>query len=341
MSCGQKNNAISDTVAASLVCSVLSAAKLIGLDTPLSSNYIELESLSLTNPTQQVEFTVLLKLLKLLKDISDDESLGMQIGQRLSFSSYISLGYAASNSKTLNDALNLLPIYESSILSLAKTDIFYCEENIEVHWSKRFGQYDAILEDLIFASWINLGKALSDNNIIPIKTHFTHKEPKDIKIWIEIFGQNILFNQASAKIIFSKATLALPIPKADPFIHHIMIKEASAFNSSLKEQSFTEMACHWISQQLHLGDISQIKLSYHLNLSHRTLRRYLKKENTSYEEILDNVRKEKAHYYLTQTRLTLSEITSLLGYRHLPAFNTAYKRWTGVTPASTRSLKLP
>ncbi|MBK6512254.1 MAG: helix-turn-helix domain-containing protein, partial [Haliea sp.] len=65
----------------------------------------------------------------------------------------------------------------------------------------------------------------------------------------------------------------------------------------------------------------------------RTLRRHLQQEDTTYQALLDTVRRERASYYLHQTALSLQEISSRLGYQHLTAFNAAYKRWTGRTPA--------
>ena len=71
-------------------------------------------------------------------------------------------------------------------------------------------------------------------------------------------------------------------------------------------------------------------------MSTRTLRRRLLEQRTSYHEILDRVRRELADEMLGDPDHTLSEVAYLLGFSDASAFNRAYVRWTGTTPASRR-----
>jgi AraC-like DNA-binding protein len=68
-------------------------------------------------------------------------------------------------------------------------------------------------------------------------------------------------------------------------------------------------------------------------MSDRTLRRRLRKESTSYQEILDDVRAELAGHYLTKEKRGIEEVAFLLGFSDPSAFSKAFRRWTGQTPA--------
>lgn len=339
MNVGQKNRNPTnsdDTVAASLVSGVLSAAKSFGLDVQTCLSSTAIDEATLMTPTSRVDFTNFSQLLSSIQDIAQDDAIGLRIGRKLALSSYNALGYAAANGKTLFDALLLLPKYESLIVTLANTEIIDLEDRVEVRWSMKGGQYMAVLESLFFTSWVTLGELLTGTDELAIAVHFTHQVPEDLDSWHETLGSNLLFNQNIAKVIYSKATLSLPILQSDLFIHQVMTKEADDLTAAISNPSFAAKVTHWLSKQLPMGEPDQTTLACHLNMSQRTLRRHLQQENVSYQKLLDNVRKEKASYYLVQTSLSMHEISARLGYQHLTAFNAAYKRWTGSTPASDR-----
>jgi AraC-like DNA-binding protein len=69
-----------------------------------------------------------------------------------------------------------------------------------------------------------------------------------------------------------------------------------------------------------------------LHVSQRTLRRRLEALNTSYNKILEEVRRELAIHYVTNTSFTTEAIAELLGYSEAANFRHAFKRWTGTPP---------
>ncbi|GKQ51290.1 hypothetical protein BRSPCE3_21450 [Bradyrhizobium sp. Ce-3] len=74
-------------------------------------------------------------------------------------------------------------------------------------------------------------------------------------------------------------------------------------------------------------------MSDSLSLSPRRLRRRLDAEQTSYRDIVAEVRKILAIKYLRETRLTHEEIASRLGYSDGANFRRAFIRWTGKNPS--------
>lgn len=340
MSVGQKTSkqpSSDDSVAASLVCGILSAAKSIGLDLSSCLHIVALGDTALQTPTSRVDFTIFKQLLCAIQATAQDDDIGLRLGRELAFSSYNALGYAAANGETLYDALRLLPQYESLVVTSANTEIIDLEENMEVRWSLKNGQYIAIVEDMFFASWITLGTLLAGTEKLALAVHFTHQAPAVINSWHDTFGSDLVFDQDMARIIFSKKVLALPILQSDPFVHQVMTKEAAHLAAAISNASIASKVTNWLVKHLPQGEPHQRALASHLNMSERTLRRYLQRENTSYQKLLDDVRAERANYYLFQTSLPIHEISRLLGYQHLTAFNAAYKRWTGSTPGSERS----
>jgi AraC-like DNA-binding protein len=66
-------------------------------------------------------------------------------------------------------------------------------------------------------------------------------------------------------------------------------------------------------------------------MSERTLQRKLLAENTSYQAILDGIRKELANKYLKE-HISLVEIAFLLGFESQSAFNKFFRKHFGQKP---------
>ncbi|MFM0552991.1 AraC family transcriptional regulator ligand-binding domain-containing protein [Paraburkholderia sediminicola] len=75
-----------------------------------------------------------------------------------------------------------------------------------------------------------------------------------------------------------------------------------------------------------------------LCMSARTLRRRLDTMNTSYSQLLDDVRKTMAIRYIASTSLTTEIIAEKLGYSDAANFSHAFKRWTGQAPRQYRAM---
>jgi AraC-like DNA-binding protein len=73
-----------------------------------------------------------------------------------------------------------------------------------------------------------------------------------------------------------------------------------------------------------------------LNMTSRTLRRRLTDENSSYQQILAEVRYQLACEYLGTSSLPLEEVSVLLGYSTPGNFSHAFKRWHGSSPRQYR-----
>jgi AraC-like DNA-binding protein len=73
-----------------------------------------------------------------------------------------------------------------------------------------------------------------------------------------------------------------------------------------------------------------------LSMHPRALRRRLEAEDTSYRELLAEVRTRLAIEYLRKTAMTNEEIANRLGYSDAANFRHAFIRWTGKSPSDFR-----
>nr|WP_245157967.1 helix-turn-helix transcriptional regulator [Burkholderia multivorans] len=73
-----------------------------------------------------------------------------------------------------------------------------------------------------------------------------------------------------------------------------------------------------------------------LALHPRTLQRRLCAEGTSFEILRDDVRKQLAVHYLRNTRLSIGQISLMLGFPAQSALSRACRQWFDLTPSEIR-----
>ena len=101
--------------------------------------------------------------------------------------------------------------------------------------------------------------------------------------------------------------------------------------------TFKERVRACLNEILAGGQYSIVEVANRLAISRRTLQRRLNEENTSFQEVLDNLRKDLAYHYLINSNYTHEQIAFLLGYAEVTSFFRAFRAWTGHTPQHIRS----
>ena len=95
-----------------------------------------------------------------------------------------------------------------------------------------------------------------------------------------------------------------------------------------------------VRQQVYLllveGEPGIERVAERLGMAERTLQGRLRKQDVSFQEVLDGLRRSLAAIYMQDRRLSLTEIGLLLGFSEQSSFTRAYRRWHGQSPARAR-----
>jgi AraC-like DNA-binding protein len=87
---------------------------------------------------------------------------------------------------------------------------------------------------------------------------------------------------------------------------------------------------------LESGDVGIDRVARDLGYSRQTLYRRLKAEGTTYEQLLDGLRRRLALRFVREEGLSVKEAAYRLGFSDPAAFSRAFKRWTGTSPGEMR-----
>jgi len=99
---------------------------------------------------------------------------------------------------------------------------------------------------------------------------------------------------------------------------------------------FSDTARLYVETMLDTGDLSIDHFAASADISRRTLQRRLAEEGTSFSQILDDLRRERAIRELAEGNAPLGSIAMDLGYSGQPAFHSAVRRWTARSPRDMR-----
>lgn len=191
-------------------------------------------------------------------------------------------------------------------------------------------------EFVMTSFFVNTGKKLGFRGS-PIEVHFTYDKPAHIEEYQKFFNAPLHFNMEFNQSIIPRRALDIPLITADSALLAILIPYADQVLENLAlHLPFTQRVRKVIRDQLTLDESGLKKTAKTLHMSERTLRRALENEGTRYGEIVEDVRKEVARFYLMSSEYTNAEIAHRLGFSSLPAFYRAFKRWYGLAPTEYR-----
>lgn len=71
-------------------------------------------------------------------------------------------------------------------------------------------------------------------------------------------------------------------------------------------------------------------------MSDRNLQRALRNDGTTYQKVLDEVRRELAISHLSNPRTSTGQVGFLHGFSEPSAFHRAFRRWTGKASGAYR-----
>jgi AraC-like DNA-binding protein len=74
-----------------------------------------------------------------------------------------------------------------------------------------------------------------------------------------------------------------------------------------------------------------------MRTSVRTLQRRLTDAGITFQQIVEDTRRDLAHHYLKQSTVELNEAAYLLGYEDANSFFRAFHLWEGITPGDWRT----
>ncbi|MFT5594572.1 MAG: AraC-like DNA-binding protein [Oceanicoccus sp.] len=327
------------TIASHYVRAALAGAQAQGYDAQaiLQKAGIGLEILQ--EPKARVYPDKMAKLLRTLVTLLNDEFLGhdSKPSQPGSFETLCQLILPCS---TLGEALEMGTRYYR-LFDLALHTQF---EQTDMGGSLVVNQHRSCLNKSHYLTeyqlvlWHRLACWLTGKRI-PIKVaEFAYTRPNHADEYQLFFYGEHKFNQPKTLLRFHKSDLDLPIIRSRQDLPELMQEAPYVF---LVKPNNTASINAQIRRILEVNTESEMpdfeSVAFQLNTSTQTLRRRLKDEDTSFQAIKDQVRRDLAICHLSENKYSINDIALKVGFTEPSTFHRAFKKWTGVTPGDYRA----
>lgn len=265
------------------------------------------------------------------------EDMGLVCGLNFPIQSTGLIGYMMMNSPSIGIAMKKICVYQkmigNSMGMRVEEDDHYFTIFIDL-WSTWYEELRYTL-DIMLSACLSWSEKITVKPIRPIRVGIHYEQPSNEADYRKAFGPvPVEFGATNSYLVYNTSDMNLPLLTQDSTLFEF-------FEKQVKEQYHEFKGTHTVARKtkkLILGSIEGDtpgieNIASELSMSIRSLQKALKAENTTYQHLLHEARKELAIGYLKKGVFNKSEIAYLLGFSELAVFSRTFKKWTGFSPS--------
>lgn len=331
---------IGDTTASYLQY-LLNTAEALGADTRMLLRDVGLEQKALADGEERIDLTYLMRIGYCAIQRTKEPAIGLIAGSRSSITRFGVAGLAAMTAPTLGEALKLITQYEDLFGRCYRGNSTLTQEMhhtwLNFYSIAPYNDYTYFVVDAVLSGWANSVYWLTGRNDLIEAAHIEFSAPPYFDEYQKAFNCPVYFNQDRNALKLVKGAVDVPVIHENASLHQYLLEQCElAMGRVALANSYRNKVLKVLGTMLHGKTPSIEDVAQELGMPTWTLRRKLKDEDTSYQTLVDEMRKDVALSYMRNTDLSFGEISYLLGFSTPGAFQRAFKRWAGTTPGEYR-----
>ncbi|WKT60187.1 AraC family transcriptional regulator [Microbulbifer thermotolerans] len=323
---------------AAAVRAQLAGARAAGLDCDQLLLDSGIDPTLLDIPDSRVGREQVAKLLRREWDLLGDESGGF-LSRPWIPGTFAMMGHACLSCPNLRRAL----LRSSRFVSMVSDDlqIKLVEDGEEARLLIHHGNLKQLPNQIFVESlaviWLRFFSWLIDRTILLERVHLAFPPPDYNEDYSDMFPCRHYFHQRETCLVFSTRYLQMPLVRDEQQLAEFLARAPECLLTQYKsDNSYTGRVRRMLAGQNGIENLSLDDVAARLYTSPQTLRRRLKEEGNSWQDIKDSVRRDVAVYQLKKHETAVAEIAERLGFSEPSAFNRAFKKWTGLAPGAYR-----
>lgn len=332
------------TIYARLICRELSLSSEVA-DELLSDSALSYEAIF-----QQVlmPYADFFSFLRNVRAKYTQEDLGLRVGSKLTPPSLGELGNAMLCAPSMIEALQLSASFAQVHAAYYRLELIASEKGAKVQFIELadLGNTQQFQTEVMMQMVQNLIEAVIGTDFNEGCFSFPYPKPVNGDKYKTFFHSPCVFGHEHAALEIPMKFLKMNSPFYDPTawqdyqlkLEKQLNKLSKDFNQRIDSRQYIEKVQNYLSTSS-LPLPSAENAAEKFNMTSRTLSRHLRNEGTSFREIRNQLLKEYAEYYLTESDMTVDAIAFLLGYQDFSSFRRAFKQWFGCTPTEFRTLR--
>jgi AraC-like DNA-binding protein len=318
-------------------------AVLRGRDIPIVSllSRVGVSESDIDNRQRRIAAMAQGKLLEYAAETLKDSEFGLHLAQKANPREAGLLFYVASAAEDIGDALALAARYCRIVNEAVRLKLIRSPEGMTIEIKlvgvPRHFAWQNI--EFIIANTIKGLREMAGRDFRPTQVAFTlarEPVPGDFE---RFFGCPVEFSGSADRFGLSNETLAIPLLSRDQHLLETLrpICEEAAKERNTPYGTLRSSVENEVQKLLPHGKANRQKVAKALGLTERMLSQKLGEENTSYNDVVDRLRRSLALEYIKEASISVAQIAWLLGYEGPTSFNHAFARWTGRSASDARS----
>jgi len=330
----------SATIAPNILRYLVQIADRQGVDLRPVLATVGLDDILLRSSTLRVSYRQGSAVIRRAVELTGDDCLGLRVGTAQHLTAWGLLGFAQMAADTLWHAVETGIKYQNHAGSMVLWSASPEGSNLVLHADLP----DSALEPSVaaflahegFPSIVTLTRLAAWPSFAPRLVEFSCATPDDVGQFHDLFRCEVRFGGSGNRLLFADPWIRTPMPARDPVTYAATLELLRAQTASRRQQQdLLEVIEVSIAQNLPRIPSFAEQARRHA-ASERTLRRRLAQCGTTYEAVVDSVRRERVERLLHRSELTLQEIARQVGFSDGRALRRAVRRWHGVAPLDLR-----
>jgi AraC-like DNA-binding protein len=343
---GAMDQAMEGSVAAAFARALIDLAAAKGADQGALSRSAGIEAADLADPDRRIPLARYRALMLAAKEATGDPALALHFGEAFDITELSIVGLMGQAIGSVSEGLEHLGRFARLAIDVplepeAKGQRYVLDREggrtCIVDMRRNPNLFPELTESS-FARMVSgarrLGAAAAWQEI-----HLTHPAPPYVEEYDRIFGVPVVFDSPRNLVLMAgEAWMAMKTPLPSPYVFEVLKERAEALLRALDATATMRGRVEaLLAPVLHKGAVRMPAAAAKLGVSRATLARRLRNEGTTFDAVLEGLRRRLADDYLGRRRLSVAETSYLLGFSEPAAFSRAYRRWTGGSPRSARA----
>jgi AraC-like DNA-binding protein len=269
---------------------------------------------------------------------SRDPFLALHAAERTPFGAFRVLDYLAATGATVGDGVRRAAAWFALVDPRGVLEVREEAARVALVFRSAIGgELPPPAQEYTLAMFLARVRHVAARAVRPAGVRFTFPRPIAAAEHARSFGIEPEFDAEHAALVLSRETWELRLPSADPELFATLDAHARrALAGATGEGELARRVRVAIAAALEGAVPSVGEVARRLGLSERTLQRRLEAADTSFAQLLDEVRRERALVFLGAPDVSIAEVSWLLGFSEQSAFTRAFRRWTGEAPSGWR-----
>lgn len=327
------------TLSAGSLNLILFAARQRGGDPDALCRAAGIDPAHLRDPDGRVPIAHVQRLWREAVTATRDPALSLRMGELINPVSVGVLAYVMMHCPTLGQALDKLCQYQDIVCEGVRTT---GGSEGRRYWLS----LDIVSPDIVFVDYVvnsefsiyqSAIRALTGLPFAADEIHFAYPRPLDDREHRRVFAPATLtFDAPQTAMLFDATWLETPILNANPSLFGLFEEHAHGLLRQLRQPTLAARVKAELVALLKGEEPTLPAVADRLAMGVRTLQGHLKTEGVTYQQLLDEVRRDLAVRHLREPHLSTTDIAYLLGFAEPSGFVRSFKRWTGQTPGAYR-----